>query len=163
MTGGKALTLWQPWASLVAVGLKTIETRPWHTNYRGELWIHAAKRRMGKEELELWWPHRRALEAQMDTANWETLPLGAVVARCRLVDCVPMVSAKESSPANVLELRIGGALHLGRWGERVNVSNQRSFGHFAPERFAWILEDIEALPKPIPALGGQRIWNWRPE
>lgn len=38
----KALTLWQPWASLVALGHKRIETRCWETKYRGTLAIHAA-------------------------------------------------------------------------------------------------------------------------
>lgn len=37
----KALSLWQPWASLVALGEKRIETREWSTRYRGELAIHA--------------------------------------------------------------------------------------------------------------------------
>ncbi len=39
----KALTLWQPWATLVAMEVKKIETRCWTTKYRGELAIHAAK------------------------------------------------------------------------------------------------------------------------
>ena len=39
----KALTLTQPWASLVACGAKTIETRSWRTPYRGPVAIHAAK------------------------------------------------------------------------------------------------------------------------
>ncbi|MFL5577327.1 MAG: ASCH domain-containing protein [Gemmatimonadaceae bacterium] len=39
----KALTLTQPWATLVAIGAKTIETRSWPTHYRGEVAIHAAK------------------------------------------------------------------------------------------------------------------------
>ena len=33
----KALTLHQPWASLMAWGVKTIETRGWATAYRGPL------------------------------------------------------------------------------------------------------------------------------
>ncbi len=41
----KALSLWQPWASLIALGVKTIETRSWATNYRGPLAIHAGLRR----------------------------------------------------------------------------------------------------------------------
>lgn len=41
----KAISLWQPWASLVALGVKTIETRSWSTKYRGPLTIHAAARR----------------------------------------------------------------------------------------------------------------------
>lgn len=40
----RALSLWQPWASLIALGVKTIETRGWSTKYRGPLLIHAAKR-----------------------------------------------------------------------------------------------------------------------
>lgn len=38
----KALTLWQPWASLIALGEKRYETRSWATSYRGLLAIHAS-------------------------------------------------------------------------------------------------------------------------
>lgn len=37
----KAITLMQPWATLVAIGAKRLETRSWSTNYRGPLAIHA--------------------------------------------------------------------------------------------------------------------------
>ena len=37
----KALTIMQPWASLIACGAKTIETRSWPTKYRGPIAIHA--------------------------------------------------------------------------------------------------------------------------
>lgn len=47
----KALTLWQPWASLVALGVKTIETRSWSTGYRGPLAIHAASTNAGFDTL----------------------------------------------------------------------------------------------------------------
>jgi hypothetical protein len=40
----KALSLWQPWASLVVAGTKHWETRSWSTDYRGLLAIHATKR-----------------------------------------------------------------------------------------------------------------------
>ncbi len=39
----RCITLTQPWATLVAIGAKTIETRSWGTKYRGELAVHAAK------------------------------------------------------------------------------------------------------------------------
>ena len=41
----KALTLYQPWASDVADGRKSWETRSWYTRYRGTLVIHAGKSR----------------------------------------------------------------------------------------------------------------------
>lgn len=40
----KTLTLWQPWATLVALLVKLVETRSWATSYRGPVAIHAAKR-----------------------------------------------------------------------------------------------------------------------
>lgn len=49
----KALSLWQPWATLIANGAKQIETRSWSTSYRGPILIHAAKRKVLKELKEL--------------------------------------------------------------------------------------------------------------
>ena len=45
----RAISLWQPWASVVALGSKRIETRHWSTGHRGPLAIHAAKRRVRGE------------------------------------------------------------------------------------------------------------------
>lgn len=39
----KALSIRQPWASLIVLGLKPVENRTWRTNYRGQLLIHAAQ------------------------------------------------------------------------------------------------------------------------
>ncbi len=47
----RALTLWQPWASLIAIGAKTIETRSWSTAYRGPLLIHAGASTAGIDQL----------------------------------------------------------------------------------------------------------------
>lgn len=40
----KAITVLQPWATLLVTGKKHIETRSWKTNYRGEILIHAGKK-----------------------------------------------------------------------------------------------------------------------
>ena len=37
----QVLTLKQPWATLVAEGIKKYEFRSWKTNYRGKILIHA--------------------------------------------------------------------------------------------------------------------------
>lgn len=59
----KAISLWQPWATLIATGAKQIETRSWATSYRGPIAIHAAKRKVRKELIELaeWEEYRAAL------------------------------------------------------------------------------------------------------
>lgn len=48
----KALSIKEPFASLVSLGIKRIETRSWKTNYRGEIYIHASltKNKMEKKE-----------------------------------------------------------------------------------------------------------------
>lgn len=50
----KALTICQPYAELIARGLKLIENRTWATDYRGPLAIHAGKSRtwLGEDDLE---------------------------------------------------------------------------------------------------------------
>lgn len=40
----KAISLLEPWASLIKEKVKYIETRSWQTKYRGELYIHASKK-----------------------------------------------------------------------------------------------------------------------
>ena len=47
-----AISLWEPWASLMATGAKTIETRGWATRHRGPLLICAAKRRVLRDLRE---------------------------------------------------------------------------------------------------------------
>jgi len=39
----KALSIRQPWAWLIAHGIKDIENRNWSTDFRGEFFIHASK------------------------------------------------------------------------------------------------------------------------
>jgi hypothetical protein len=47
-----ALSLKQPWAALLAAGVKTVEVRRWTTSYRGRLLIHAA--RVPDDRPEAW-------------------------------------------------------------------------------------------------------------
>jgi hypothetical protein len=47
-----ALSVRQPWASMIISGMKTVELRSWPTNYRGWLWIHSGKK-VDQEALDL--------------------------------------------------------------------------------------------------------------
>ena len=47
----KLLSLWEPWATLMAIGAKKIETRSWATSYRGWLAIQASKGGLSKQHL----------------------------------------------------------------------------------------------------------------
>lgn len=78
----KAISLWQPWASLMAEGLKRNETRHWATSYRGPILIHATKRMEAPTILmrELLKPH--------GYQSWDDFPRGALVCKVNLVDCI---------------------------------------------------------------------------
>lgn len=136
----KALTLTQPWATLVAIGAKWVETRSWGTNYRGPLAIHAAKGFPAEaRDLLLREPFSSTLHrAGVITSD---LPLGSVVAICRLLDCFEMTE---------------------EWIAAVKEP-ERSFGHYEPGRFAWILGKVERLAEPIPAKGSLGLWWWQDE
>lgn len=68
----KVITLKQPWATLVAEGIKKYEFRTWKTNYRGKVLIHAGagieKKELDKfKELDLEYPSKRILaEAEIE-------------------------------------------------------------------------------------------------
>ena len=62
----KVLTLKQPWATLVAEGIKRYEFRSWKTNYRGKVLIHAGvgidKKEMDKfNNLNLSYPSKKII------------------------------------------------------------------------------------------------------
>lgn len=104
----KAITLHQPWASLISIGVKTIETRSWATSYRGPIAIHAGVKQpsawgavgdysvvaFGRQGLALNGP---GLPKYRSTPKLEghMLPLGKVLATCMLVDCLPMTDHAE--------------------------------------------------------------------
>lgn len=74
----KAITLHQPWASLMAAEIKRIETRSWGTSYRGPLAIHAGKKVVYDDEL-----------LSLLNCTWESLPRGAVLCIVDLIEIVP--------------------------------------------------------------------------
>ena len=80
--GMKALTLTQPWASLIALGHKHVETRSWTTyqHYGGVIAIHAAKGfpRYAREFFA---------EERLAGRVPPLIPFSAIVAVARLADC----------------------------------------------------------------------------
>lgn len=76
----KAITIKQPFASLIAAGLKEYEFRTWKTNYRGEILIHAGKS-IDKDAMK-----------KFESLKLE-YPTGCIIAKAKLTDCVPVTEA----------------------------------------------------------------------
>jgi hypothetical protein len=147
----KALTLYQPWATLVAIGAKRIETRSWSTNYRGPLAIHAGKNRRyvnnnGQECLTDLEPFHSYLEPYIG----QELPRGCIVATCNLV------AVKVTTNEIAFRQRrwsINGKFFYG-------APDELAFGDFTPGRYMWFLDEIKILTEPIPAKGAMGLWEW---
>jgi len=97
----KALSIRQPWASLIVLGLKDIENRTWATRQRGTVLVHASKG-MTREE------HEDAIEFAVEAIRadpryaggtktrtlrelgfaFDDLPRGGIVGQVDIVDCV---------------------------------------------------------------------------
>jgi hypothetical protein len=161
----KALSLTQPWATLIAIDAKRIETRSWETLYRGPLAIHAAAGlglvggKKGLTELCAREPFHSVLDRlwQPPGTFWApaSLPFGAIVATAYLVAC-----ERTDSLIGTTQLYTRNANGHPQFWEL--DEEQRAFGDYSPGRFAWLLCDIKPLPEPISAKGALGLWDWQP-
>ena len=129
----KVLSLIEPWATLIKEGKKLIETRSWRTSYRGELYIHASSKKIETSDEQI-------------TKLLKLIPnvpmgYGTIICKCKLVDCIFM----DKKFLNEIQ------------------KDQQEFlcGDYRLGRYAWILEDVEALNEPIPVKGHLNIWNYK--
>jgi activating signal cointegrator 1 len=132
----RAISLWQPWASLVALDAKRIETRHWPvpTTLVGQrIAIHAAKT---KAHLHIC--DEPPFDLYIPKAS--LLPLGAIVATATLAQCTAITED------------LAGRIAAGR-------PHEYAFGLYIPGRFAWVLRDVEPLPAAVPFRGAQGFFN----
>ena len=149
----KALTLYQPWATLIAIGAKKIETRSWQTSYRGPLAIHASM-----EGKYITWRDVRSKHYLCDKEPFysvlmdyyhsmpalkvlkELFPKGAIVAICELVSCFRI--PEDHSYALMIS------------------DQEKAFGDYTPGRFMWMLDKVQKLEIPILVKGARGLWEW---
>lgn len=129
----KVLSLTEPCATLIKEKKKLVETRSWKTSYRGELYIHASSTKIPKE----WQKNTEFMELVKDNL----LNFGNIICKCNLVDCIYMTK---------------------EYVENMKKNNYQEYicGKYEEGRYAWILEDIKPLDKPIKAKGHLSIWNY---
>lgn len=130
----KAITLWQPWASLWVSPSKEHETRHWPTAHRGWLLVHAAKRKLDDfggdaldDIMDVHYGHHWGLE----------IPFGAIIGAVHLVDCIPT--------------------------DQMAAGHERTddyeCGDFTAGRFAWRRDKWRLFEVPIPYRGAQGFFE----
>jgi len=133
----RALTLWQPWAWLVANGHKGVENRPpgfSHKSFRGDFWIHAAaesSKSIGS------WPLAVKLCAELigpdfQIPNARDLSFGAIIGRATITGILVPKGHMFHKPDV-------------RW-------------HFS-HQYGFIVENAVALEKPVACRGYQGFWS----
>ena len=132
----KAITISQPYASLIATGEKFVENRTWNCNYRGPIAIHAG---LGRQYLT--------------KAELAKYPTGCVIAIAQLVACkrieVIKINAHQAGYKNCID--------------STNRTWRDVFLHVHTEGpYCWILDEIQQI-EPVKAVGKQGLWEWEPE
>jgi hypothetical protein len=133
----EALSLLQPWATLVVMGAKKIETRSWSTPFRGRILIHASLGKAGsffaKEP-----PFSNFI------TDFNALPFGAIIGEATLTTIL-RVEDYELPDETMNRLTL----------------EEKAFGDYSAGRYGWMLEDAIAYVTPIPARGHLRLWDFR--
>ena len=141
----KIISLWEPWATLLSLGHKKIETRSWGTSYRGWLAIHAAKRwTADQRELLVTEPFMSALPV-----DWRIEP-GCVVGVVNFTHCLPTEA----------RIYVPGVFE---YFPKLDTDQERAFGNYDPGRYGWVTTSAFRLPEPIPLRGQQGLWDAPPE
>ena len=180
----KALTLTQPWATLVAEGLKRIETRSRNLSYRGMIAIHAGANLVyvgGQQrllDLCLSEPFAQALQGVDVLRRGRRHDIGTrgqpgwihleskvdvqpsyslVMPRGAIIAIAHIVSAETTE--NLVE-------DAGAWRVCGGVRTywpldelERAFGVYDPGRYGYLLAGVRKLRTPVPCRGYQRLWR----
>jgi len=156
----KAISLWQPHATLIGIGAKPFETRSWQTPYRGKIAIHAGKnqeeiagiqqRIKSLKERGIWTEQKDTFLSEMarsasewgkahglDGFKWKDFPFGAVIAIADLTAIYPTRDLHLELPVSL-------------------------FGDFTAGRYAWKMSNVEMLKTPYSLRGQQGLWELPP-
>ena len=106
----KVLTIREPFATLIKDKVKTYETRSWKTNYRGEIYIHAAKAKSKSTNVAMASTYLKSKE------NPEH-----IICKCLLKDCIYMTPEFiEKVKQNPQEYN-SGHYEIGRYAWKLEV------------------------------------------
>jgi hypothetical protein len=141
----KVLSLLQPWASLVVMGDKKIETRSWNTKYRGPLLIHASKKYTG-EQMKLGRSFNVKYGAGLGFVD--DLSLGQIIGQIELAH---VVESEFCFKGNEFQLNDQ------KWSL---TEKELAFGDYSPGRYGWLLSNPILFKTGIPAKGSLGLWEY---
>ena len=106
----KVLTIREPFATLIKDKVKIYETRSWKTNYRGEIYIHAAKARSNASNVNI---ASTYLKSQENSEH--------IICKCLLKDCIYMDEDFINKVKKNKEEYNSGHYEIGRYAWQLEV------------------------------------------
>ncbi|WCM42437.1 ASCH domain-containing protein [Flavobacterium sp. CBA20B-1] len=139
----KAITIKQPWAYLIASGVKDIENRTWKTHFRGRVYIHVSAKKANfwlTEQASI--VHDELVKISLDDYKKTTGLFSAIIGEVDIVDCV--------------------INHPSIWAEK--GFNYASYdGTQYKEVYNWVLANPILYEKPILNVKGKlSFWDFDP-
>lgn len=166
----KAITIYQPYASLIAEGHKVFITRAYYTQHRGPVAIHAAR----LADPDVFRPLFCRLSTMMEldkcgvnAYNVDDLPRSAIVAIGELVDIWEI--EKSTIKGEVILRKLKNDSHQYHFQYRqlsttiTLDSKEAALGYWHKGCYAYEFRNVKPLQVPIPAKGAARLWDWEPE
>lgn len=148
----KALTIWQPWASLIMIGAKPYEFRTWDYRVRerslefSRIVIHAGARPVKAIEVD-------DIIRRTEDDDGSLIPDKALPLLYRLRDAYKC--------QGVVELSAGlGTAVLARPRNVNAIFKKPDSDRLHHHMWAWPLTDIKPFSHPIPVRGAQGFWQW---
>ena len=138
----KAISLIQPWASLIVMGVKKFETRSWKTEYRGNLLIHASSKLPTDFQKDKF---TEGSYFKDYIADMELLPYGVVIGKVNLVG---IYRAEDLISPQAL------------FKDVLISEHEKALGDYSQGRYAWALEEALLFKTPIPYRGALGIWEF---
>lgn len=160
----KALTIWQPWASLIATGEKVYETRSWPTKYRGPIAIHAAMKDPAKVPITPGLDEYAKGNEKIEP--WIFLPTGCVIAVGELVNVWYIVHHTGTNIDIARHIDVGAESMVEDkhdphfYDYFVLTAKEMALGDWTPGRYAWEIRNVQILTIAPEVKGKQGLWNW---
>lgn len=144
----KALSIKQPWTSLIAHGIKDIENRTWRTNFRGKIYVHASGS-PAKEPYKIFTDEQASIfiESDLDFNMLESYKhTSQIIGEVEIIDCV--------------------INHSSIWAEQTPIKGYTIEGEPLYEHkpiWNWVLANPVLYEKPIINVKGKlSFWEFTP-
>lgn len=158
----KVLSLMQPWASLMVLGAKRIETRSWKPKdpkiidsiTNNGLLIHASKK-WDRELINLseqppfWNYMKKYWPEDEDYTPFSKMPLGAIIGKVNFMQA--------ATTNNFVSISKDITKH--GWAAEINWDEELRFGNYSPNRYGWLTRNAVEFETPIKCKGSLNLWD----